>query len=1263
MKIRFACLIISYLFIYSVSFITAQDARPNTTTVGSEGQALNQPFQTRLLTEAERSQYTATANAEQVESYLRRMASEWKEAELTTIGRTLEGRPIWALIVEPTVRRETKPLTVLMLGGIHAGECDGKEALMALARDMSHEKEDPWWNSLRLVFVPNFNADGNERRGRGHRPGQVGPQDGVGVRENAQGLDLNRDFIKLESPEVRGLVKAINDLEVDVLIDTHTTNGSLHQYDLTYDIPHNPNASKGVDTWLRLKLMPRITDRMEQAGIDTFYYGNFDAEHRRWETYGHEPRYSTEYMAMRGRIGILAESYSYATYERRIEASYAFVREVLLGFAEHSAEVRYLIDQASVAPHVGQQMGLNGRLARYTDGVKVKGFAAADGSPPKPPYGPESMKTNVAKEYSVQLWNRFEATEFAAVPWAYAVDAQYSWAISRLEKHGVRLRKLRTHSTLDVEEYSIESAKRGQQFQGHQLLELQVEVAPSKVTLDAGTYIIETSQPLGMLASYMLEPKADDGLAAWNFFDPDLESGQQFPALRVLQKVDAALLEDVNAVLPSEKITLEHLYMPGRSVSYGGSAVRAATWLKDRSEYVIRREDGAFAVDAATGAMRTMDEVRTLAKKLATLEAFSSQQAQSAASVNAFSDDWRHALIAHRRDLYYFESTSQAVRQLTHSPDLDEELAELSPDGKYVAFVRENNLWLVDTESTELKQLTKDGSKELLNGILDWVYQEELYGRGNFKAFWWSPDSRTIAFLQLDQTAVARYQVSDSTSIRQSLEETRYPKAGDPLPTARMWILDVQSRTLREIDLSSHPAEDRLVARVTWSPNNELWLQIFNRIQNQQSLVQVDRGTSVTTKLFTESTSGWIEVLGTPVFLPGGDFLWLSDLPAGRRHLYRVSATTGAKTPLTSGEWDVDSLVSVSADSATAFVLANISHPTELQLVAVDIEQATVRQVTNTPGIHRATVDASGKYFIDACSSLNAPPVTSLHTIDGQQLRVINATTSDRHEYVDVRPPLLTTIKSRDGVELQTQILLPRNHDVVNPEQRLPVLFYVYGGPQAPTVQNAWPGGSYWWHQMLCQQGFAVVLCDNRSARGRGIRDTWSVRGNLGRVELEDLEDAARWVAEQPWADQERFGIWGWSYGGYFTAYALTHSGLFKAGIAGAPVTDWRNYDAIYTERYMDLPKANPDGYKASSVVQAASNLSGRLLLIHGERDDNVHLSNTLQLAGALQNAGKQFELMIYPSNRHGITDPQQRFHMQRMMTEFLLRNLQSPGK
>ncbi|MFK7734938.1 MAG: DPP IV N-terminal domain-containing protein [Pirellulaceae bacterium] len=1213
-----------------------------------------------MVTVAEQSEFVDSANIQELEVYLRKLASNWPVAELTTIGLTVEGRPLWALTVEPTVEVPYEPLTVLLLGGIHSGECDGKEALLALARDMASGKQGDWWKSLRLVFVPNFNADGNERRGVDHRPGQTGPDDGMGIRENAQGLDLNRDFIKLDSPEVRSLVATMNRYDVDMLIDTHTTNGSLHQYQLTYDIPHNPASPPRIRKWLRELLMPRVTMKMKEAGFETTYYGNFDRDHRKWSTYGHEPRYSTEYTGLRGKIGILSESYSYATYKTRVEASYHFVEEVMKGLVDDAANVRRIIDAAANENKSGTEMPLQAKIVKTADGVIAKGYVRPDGTPPTGPYSFDSFAEHEKKDYEVQLWNTAQATVSVNLPTAYVIPPQNAWAASRLLRHGVRLTRLTKPLTVAADVYTFSEVEKSREFQRHTMLSAKTNLQSAERVLAEGSWVVTTDQPLGRLAAHLLEPSADDSLVTWNFFDPDVEADKEYPVLRLNKPLPEGSVEPTTDIVPAEKISLERLFDPERSVNYGGDRARPPRWLKNSNEYLITGGYGrTYAVDAATGSRRRLTELDSLRGKLEDLEAFSSQQARDAASIGVFTDDWAHALLTHENDLYYFNSEKDSVRQLTESSEEREQLADLSPTGEKVAFVRDNNLWVVDCESSELKQLTQDGSEQLLNGILDWVYQEELYGRGNFKGFWWSPDGKQIAMLQLDQTPVPTYQVSDSISFGQTLEATRYPKAGEPIPTARVWLVDVASGELQQVDLGNWPENDRLVGRVSWAPDGELWLQVFNRVQNQQDLVHVDPATGDTETLFTEVSPGWIEIRTTPQFLPTGDFLWLSDLPEGRTHLFRVSTENGKKTQLTSGDWDVADLLTVSLDKRYAFVSGNISSPIESQLLRVDLASGDVTQVTAAPGSHRASVSASGEYFIDVFSSADSQPFASLNSIDGQLLRVLAAPISDRHQFVDIQRPKLFTIPARDGVELQSQLMLPPGFDPEKPDRKLPVVFYVYGGPQAPTVNNAWEGRSFWWHQMLCQQGFAVLLCDNRSARGRGVKDTWTIRGDMCRVELQDLEDAVSWLGEQSWADVDRVGIWGWSYGGYFTSYALTHSKSFKCGIAGAPVTDWRNYDAVYTERYMDLPQDNEAGYKSSSVVEAAENLSGSLLIIHGERDDNVHMSNTLQLTYALQKAGKQFQLMIYPKNRHGIVDRDQRYHMHRMMTDFFKRELQ----
>ncbi|MCC6508949.1 MAG: DPP IV N-terminal domain-containing protein [Pirellulaceae bacterium] len=1243
-----------------------------------------------LKTVAESSGYRATANGADTELFLKRLHRFWSGTQLESLGQTVDGRSIWGLVVPPESGNQPV-VTIMLLGGIHSGECDGKEALLALARDYASGKLANERQHVRLIFVPNFNADGNERVGLLHRPGQLGPESGTGIRENAQGLDLNRDFIKLETPEVRALVAGLNRWNVDVLIDTHTTNGSLHRYDLTYAAPNHPATPSAINKWVRDQLLPTVSEKLATAGMQTFYYGNFDKEHQQWKSYGHEPRYSTELMGLRGKIGILAESYSYATYQRRIDVTYAFVHHIIDQVNLDSAMLRNQLDAVASGIQAGQALPVQAELALTSTDVVALGYKAPDqpaqldnkpetnpknkpeSNPankrqpnsglPMPPYNAQSAARYVPHDYRVDLWVSAKSTRDIVLPQAYAVSPRAAWALSRLKLQGIVIERLQAAQVgLPCESFTIEAVADGQELQKHKLRRTQAVIKAEVRTLDPGTYIVRTDQPLGKLAAYLLEPESEDGLAAWNFFDPDLAVGQAYPVVRVMAPLPVGGLSVVREIEPGELLTLEHILKPGHIVEYSTTSQSGATWLEGTNDLVLQRDKQWLTVDPATGASRPNELIQQMQAAFGKLEPF--QKAPGAVDQigpSKLSANLKYGLHEHENDLYLFDAALGTARRLTETPKAAESLAQLSPTGSHVAYVQANDLYVIDCATGQERRLTKDGSTELLNGILDWVYQEEIYGRGQFRAFWFSPDGQRLAFLQLDQTPVHRYAVSDSIHYRQELEETRYPTAGDPLPVARMWLAEVNSGQLREIDLSNFPADDRLVVRVTWSPDNELWLQIQNRIQNEQSIVQVDLASCQVTRRLFEKSPGWIEVLGQPKFLPGGDFLWLSDLPAGRRHLHRFDRRSGMLKPLTKGDWDVSELQAVTADGQAAFVSGNYSNPVETSLLRVDTQSGQTTVLTKEPGVHRTQMSEDGQYMLDSWSSLTSPPRTVLKSLDGQVARVLGAPVSDRYQYVKTAKVQLTTIQARDGLELQTLIMLPEASGQGSlAHRRLPVLFHVYAGPQAPTVNNAWAGRDYWWHQYLCSQGYAVVLCDNRASRGRGIADTWKIYRDMGRVELQDIEDAVAWVGKQPWADPSRVGIWGWSYGGYMTAYALTHSQSFKAGISGAPVTDWRNYDAIYTERYMDLPQKNAAGYVSSSAVEAASQLHGRLLLLHGERDDNVHISNTLQLAYALQKAGKPFDMMVYPKNRHGIVDQAQRYHMYQKMTEFLEQHLKN---
>lgn len=525
----------------SVAQIHASDGVAAVETSPTDGSPSDEDMRRlhRLMTIAESSGYTDTATSEQVELYLRELVSCWDHAKLASIGKTNEGRTLWSLVLEPQVAVE-HPLTVFVIAGIHSGECDGKEGILALVRDMAAGRLDSQaWKSLRLIVVPNFNADGNTRRGLLNRPGQAGPRAGMGIRENAQGLDLNRDFMKLESPEVRSLVAALNIYDVDVLIDMHTTNGSLHRYELTYDIPHNPATPDEVDRFLRHELMPRVTTAMQAEGFSTYYYGNFNHDYTRWETYGHQPRYSTEYMGVRGRIGILAESYSYAPYQTRVKTSYTFANTLFEYLSKDAAKIRQLIDKSANEIVPGKPVPIGGVIRLAEKNVSIKGYQGSRGELPRPPFGPEAYAAYEAHEYPVELWNKSEVTKLVILPKYYALDAQCVSSVRCLVAHGIEVKQLASPQTLTVQQLTTKKVNREPPYQGHASLTVSVDTQDVKVELPAGTFVIETAQPLGTLAAYLLEPETDDGLVTWNFFDASAVEGCIFPTLRVTENIAA----------------------------------------------------------------------------------------------------------------------------------------------------------------------------------------------------------------------------------------------------------------------------------------------------------------------------------------------------------------------------------------------------------------------------------------------------------------------------------------------------------------------------------------------------------------------------------------------------------------------------------------------------------------------------------------------------------------------------------------------------
>jgi dipeptidyl-peptidase 4 len=581
--------------------------------------------------------------------------------------------------------------------------------------------------------------------------------------------------------------------------------------------------------------------------------------------------------------------------------------------------------------------------------------------------------------------------------------------------------------------------------------------------------------------------------------------------------------------------------------------------------------------------------------------------------------------------------------------------ASLSPDGTRAAFVRDQDLYVVDLDTRAEKRLTLDASATVLNGTFSWVYWEELYGHRD-EAFWWSPDSRGLAFLRSDESAVPLHSFTDFQPHQARVVTQRYPQAGQPNPAVRLGLASADTGAVTWMALPE--ASYEYVANVTWLPGGDrVAVQTLNRGQDTLDLHLVDWSGKVQTVLREQNPDG--VHFYEPRFLKDGKhFLWASDR-TGYNHLYRYTLDGKLVNPVTQGEWsltpwgdDNGATGLQGVDGGWAYFTCQASGSVERQVWKAKLDGSGLKRVTAEDGTHAPAFSPDFRYFVDTWSSVTRPPSLALRKADGTVAQVL----AEARDGKDLVLPSLFTLPAADGLPLPARVSKPRNFD---PARRYPVIFYVYGGPSAPSVADRWGGGGNAFDQVLLEEGYVVVSVDNRSSAAIGRKYEAANRLRLyGDVEVNDLLAGVRWVKAQPWADPERVGVWGWSGGGTYTLAALTHTREFKAGIAVAPVSDWRFYDSYYTELVMKRPEDNPDGYKATSQVEAAKDLHGRLLLVHGTHDDNVHPQNSQAFMDALIASGKLFDTMVYPMRKHGIADKPATLHLYRTMVEFWKKNL-----
>jgi len=706
----------------------------------------------------------------------------------------------------------------------------------------------------------------------------------------------------------------------------------------------------------------------------------------------------------------------------------------------------------------------------------------------------------------------------------------------------------------------------------------------------------------------------------------------------------------------AKRLTIDDLYDPKTKIDFTGSAPASLAWISN-THYVWRKTEASkgtewFRVEAMSGKTEPLFSASKLEAALARLPGLSREEASRLARLPHYvmNEGGTALVLSAGTDLYHYDVTSDKLTRLTFEPGEKEEVS-LSPDGSLVAFVSENNLHLVEIASQRSRALTTDGGPEILNAKLDWVYQEEIYGRGSYKGYWWSPDSSRIAFLQLHEKAVPRYTLVDDTSYTPTLETTPYPKAGDPNPIAKLGVVRVTGSPPRFLPLEKYADADFLIVNVTWTRNSqEIIFQIQDREQTWLDLNSASATTLSSRTLLRETSPAWVDRPSNPVWLRDGSFLWLSER-SGFKHVYHCQSDGTLIRQVTDGKWDVRSLHGVDETQGVAYFSGTEGSPIGVDTYSVGLDSARPRRISSTSGTHSAIFNPALTMYLDSWSDVLTPTQVRLHRADGGEIRVVQDSKVPALREYQLGKPEFLQVKARDGMLLEAMILKPPDFD---PALRYPVYQHTYGGPAAPQVRNAWGGTSYMFHQMLAQKGIIVWICDNRTASGKGFASTRQAYRRFGETELEDIEDGVAWLKSQPWVDPQRIGIFGWSFGGFMVTYALTHSHSFAMGIAGGPVTDWRSYDSIYTERYMGLPPHNLEGYKKTAPRFAAKDLSGKLLLIHGALDDNVHPQNTLQLALELQNAGKPFRLMLYPKSRHGVTDPKLVKHLRSLMVDFI---------
>ncbi len=595
--------------------------------------------------------------------------------------------------------------------------------------------------------------------------------------------------------------------------------------------------------------------------------------------------------------------------------------------------------------------------------------------------------------------------------------------------------------------------------------------------------------------------------------------------------------------------------------------------------------------------------------------------------------------------LYTLESQEWTVLAASKHGVLD---PKFSPDGQHIAFVYEHDIWWVPVAGGEERQLTHGGHDLLLHGDLDWVYPEEL---GVGSGYHISPDGQHIAFLEMDESSVPTYPITEKVSWQATVDLQRYPKPGDPNPRVRVGIVGIESGRTAWLDRAAE-----YIPRIDWVDEGQLAVQLLNRGQDRLELVVADPANGRSRSVLIETDDHWVNVTDDLIFMEDSQhFLWTSHR-SGLRHIYLYDRQGQLVRQLSDGDFRVGEIKGLDEDAGWVYYTANADNLLGSDFYRVRVDGSATERLTRAKGTHSIRMNPAATAWIDSYSALDVGvvPRRTVHHIASGHVTELDREL-DLTEYGLVQPEMLE-LKADDGALVRMMLMKPKK---LRRGKKHPLLVYVYGMAGVPTIRDSRRGAKrFLFYQYLVQQGYIVAYVDDRSSSIPGHKYAVAADHDLGPLAASDNAVAIAHLRSLPYVDPDRLAVWGWSGGGFTTAFLLGHTDFYKVGIAGAPVTDWRLYDSIYTERYMGTPADDPEAYERTSALSGAADLSGRLLLIHGTHDDNVHIQNTIKMADELIKARKQFDLMMYPNKTHGITGADHNVHLYTMIFEYLERHL-----